>query len=80
MRAEIDPTDLGLSILPPESEHACSDGWLGEDDAGRPIPCLTCKPHLRPKSHIDGRTAWTVQNRTNNPTLKEEQNANPFGH
>lgn len=24
----------------------CSDGWLGEDDHGRPIPCPTCKPHL----------------------------------
>lgn len=25
----------------------CHNGWLGEDDQGRPIPCLTCRPHLR---------------------------------
>lgn len=24
----------------------CLDGWLGEDDEGRPIPCLQCRPHL----------------------------------
>ncbi|MBM0125608.1 hypothetical protein [Pimelobacter simplex] len=32
-------------------QHApgCRDGWLGEDDEGRPIPCLECRPHLRAK-------------------------------
>lgn len=24
----------------------CDAGWLGEDDAGRPIPCPQCRPHL----------------------------------
>ncbi len=36
-------------------ERKCSDprcgngrpkGWVGEDDEGRPIPCLQCKDHL----------------------------------
>lgn len=29
-------------------EHAeqCRGGWLGEDDEGRPVPCLTCRPSL----------------------------------
>jgi len=25
---------------------ACAGGWLGEDDAGRPIPCSTCRPNV----------------------------------
>lgn len=31
----------------------CAGGWLGEDQHGRPIPCLTCRPHLDParKTH-----------------------------
>ena len=24
----------------------CRRGWLGTDLDGRPIPCLTCRPHL----------------------------------
>ncbi|NEW42753.1 hypothetical protein GV794_02100 [Nocardia cyriacigeorgica] len=24
----------------------CRRGWLGNDNDGRPIPCLGCKPHL----------------------------------
>ncbi len=27
-------------------QHRCDHGWLGEDDHGRPIPCLICRPHL----------------------------------
>ncbi|AHH20773.1 hypothetical protein NONO_c59970 [Nocardia nova SH22a] len=35
----------------PDPETRCRDpkchrGWLGHDTEGRPIPCLTCKPHL----------------------------------
>jgi hypothetical protein len=26
--------------------HYCRAGWTGEDEHGRPIPCLICKPHL----------------------------------
>jgi hypothetical protein len=31
-----------------ELTHAvqCHNGWLGEDDEGRPIPCLRCRPSL----------------------------------
>ena len=25
----------------------CRRGWLGDDDDNRPVPCLTCRPHLR---------------------------------
>lgn len=25
---------------------ACRDGWLGEDDQGRPVPCPRCRGHL----------------------------------
>ena len=30
------------------ARHAtdCVDGWLGEDDQARPIPCPRCKPAL----------------------------------
>ncbi len=26
--------------------HLCVDGWLGFDADERPVPCLTCRPHL----------------------------------
>lgn len=26
--------------------HACTDGWAGEDELGRPTPCGRCRPHL----------------------------------
>lgn len=26
--------------------ETCIDGWLGEDQHGRPIPCQRCRPHL----------------------------------
>lgn len=25
----------------------CRNGWLGYDSERRPIPCFTCRPHLR---------------------------------
>lgn len=29
-------------------DPACTDGWLGEDPStGTPIPCRTCRPHLK---------------------------------
>lgn len=31
----------------------CTDGWLGEDEDGRPVPCRVCRPHL---SHVACRT------------------------
>lgn len=24
----------------------CQNGWLGEDNDGRLVPCLQCRPHL----------------------------------
>lgn len=47
--------------LPPQPEHQCRRGWLGHDNEGRPIPCLTCKPHLirtRP-NYTDPLEDWT---------------------
>jgi hypothetical protein len=44
--------DLGLPVLPVASApsspagHSCRSGWRGEDLAGRPVPCLVCRPHL----------------------------------
>lgn len=33
----------------PAPDCGCTDGWLGEDDEGRPRPCYECKPSLRPE-------------------------------
>lgn len=37
--------------LETEELHAsvCTEGWLGEDDAGRPVPCPTCRPLAWPR-------------------------------
>lgn len=32
--------------LPRVHDSRCRSGWLGEDVDGRPVPCLTCRPHL----------------------------------
>ncbi len=46
--------DLVPDVAP---AHHCESGWRGHDPEGRPIPCLTCKPHLthrRPtRAHAD---------------------------
>lgn len=31
---------------PIQHDARCHDGWLGEDHAGHPIPCLQCRQHL----------------------------------
>lgn len=49
-----EPTEESASVESEErldgqqepAEHACRDGWLGEDAAGIPVPCLVCKPHI----------------------------------
>lgn len=47
--------DLRLEVHHPAlRDHHCSAGWLGEDDDGRPIPCLICRPHL---TNMKGRHA-----------------------
>lgn len=40
------PIPAGQTPRTPEHDPRCRRGWLGEDDIGRPIPCLTCRPHL----------------------------------
>ncbi|MHA4852451.1 hypothetical protein L1080_023355 [Rhodococcus sp. MSC1_016] len=35
-----------------DHRHGCR-GWLGEDQDGRLIPCLICKPHLAGASHVN---------------------------
>lgn len=48
-------SDEARELREQETEHVaapvhspdCREGWLGEDDAGRPIPCFECRPHLR---------------------------------
>ena len=36
------------------TQHHCRNGWNGEDEQGRPIPCLICRPHLwKTMSHND---------------------------
>ncbi|RJO74148.1 hypothetical protein D5S18_18520 [Nocardia panacis] len=31
-------------------------GWLGDDNEGRPIPCLVCKAHLATRSTVHETT------------------------
>jgi hypothetical protein len=50
------PVDLADAAKPREAaayandeplhDARCRDGWLGDDDQDRPIPCLVCRPHL----------------------------------
>lgn len=35
--------DGSVLDLKPET-HECTNGWSGEDWAGRPIPCRVCRP------------------------------------
>ncbi len=32
---------------PPLHDPRCREGWLGEDEQDRLIPCLQCRPHLK---------------------------------
>ncbi len=40
-QAAANPDDDGAG------HRGCIDGWLGEDNEGRPRPCLVCRSHLR---------------------------------
>lgn len=53
------PEQPGSAARPPLQIHddRCRSGWLGEDDAGRPVPCLTCRPHL---ASVPCRSCQTV--------------------
>lgn len=43
-------------------ETRCTDGWLGEDLEGRPVPCPVCKQHLldRPCATCGRRSSGCV--------------------
>lgn len=41
-----DPIDDQVAELEWPHDGRCRAGWLGEDAAGHPIPCPTCRPHL----------------------------------
>lgn len=43
-----------VPVAAAQDVHACTDGWAGEDDHGRPTPCRTCRPHL-PAAHRGAR-------------------------
>lgn len=51
LREQAAEDDATAHTAPPEPEHdpRCRAGWLGEDAHDRPIPCLTCRPHLAPR-------------------------------
>lgn len=34
------------SLRQRDHDRNCTRGWLGEDDQGRPIACLVCRPWL----------------------------------
>lgn len=46
---EAEAEQAAVDAARPRHGRDCADGWLGEDEHGRPIPCLTCRPHLRPR-------------------------------
>lgn len=59
--------DLVLDPDPAPPTHRCREGWTGEDEQGRPIPCLACRPHLMPRvpRHLgDERTGLTTHSPT----------------
>lgn len=55
-RTDTDPTDLGLSPAPAAREHACVNGWTGDED--HPTPCRVCRPHLTRHPDRAGAVAW----------------------
>jgi hypothetical protein len=56
---------------PPADPHdLCVDGWLGEDAAGHPIPCLRCRPHLRRRRIGDQRVTTPPLTRPNTPSTR----------
>lgn len=38
----------------PPLPHECDNGWLGEDEQGRPRPCLRCRPNLANPTKVHG--------------------------
>lgn len=58
-----DPVEVDQADVDERHEPDCP-GWRGEDHAGRPRPCLICRPHLRrrrpgPDEPIPG--GWTAK-------------------
>jgi hypothetical protein len=50
---EDEPVDVSSNLVPTTALGHCDDGWLGEDNDGRLIPCTECKPHL-----VDRKRGW----------------------
>jgi hypothetical protein len=61
-------------LYPVPIEHACVDGWLGEDHHGRPVPCPRCRPHLR-RASSGPVTGWTAKP----PSRSHASNSTPSG-
>ncbi|GAA4047674.1 hypothetical protein GCM10023063_38800 [Arthrobacter methylotrophus] len=57
--------DLGLPVIPDPPEHHCTKGWLSETPDGLPIPCLTCRPWLRPNIRATPKTIETPTQKDN---------------
>ena len=50
-------------------EHECIDGWITlQDDAGMPVPCLVCKPHI-------GEQRRRLRDRLHGPKQQHQQEA-----
>lgn len=47
-------TSPAVPVTAADDVHACTDGWAGYDDDGRPYPCHRCRPHLV-SGHTGGR-------------------------
>lgn len=61
------PDRYGERTEPSCRNPNCRNGWLGEDEEGRPIPCLDHKPHL-----IKGTTT-THDYAESTPSLRAQQ-------
>jgi hypothetical protein len=50
---ETDDPDEGVRRPHTLHDPRCRNGWIGDDEDGRPIPCRTCKPHLSTTARVD---------------------------
>lgn len=54
--------------------HRCNNRWLGEDEEGRPIPCLLCKKHLTRPDDTDDYDPSRLSPRARAAIEKDNQN------
>lgn len=43
---EAEAEEIAALDAQPRHGRDCVDGWLGDNDHGQLVPCLTCRPHL----------------------------------